>query len=60
MTSDIVKIPKDELEKLIRGIVKEELNKIHEVSEDEQKELEKLYGESLTKEDYSREDCIRL
>lgn len=60
MTSDTINIDRNELSNLIRGIVKEELNKIGEISLDEQKELEKLYGDSLQKNDYDRENCVRL
>ncbi len=60
MNSKTINIDVDELNNLIRGIVREELNKIGEISIDEQKELEMLYGDSLEKDDYNKEDCIRL
>lgn len=60
MTSDTINIDRNELSNLIRGIVREELNKVGDMSLDEQKELEHLYGDSLEKDDYNREDCVRL
>ncbi len=60
MISDTINIDRNELSNLIRGIVREELNKIGEMSLDEQKELECLYGDSLEKDDYNKEDCVRL
>ena len=60
MTSDIINIDKNELSNLIRGIIREELNKVGKMSLDEQKELEHLYGDSLGKDDYNKENCVRL
>jgi len=60
MTSDVINIDKNELGSLIRGIVKEELSKINEISDDEQSELENLYGDSLCSSDYDKNNCIRF
>ena len=57
---EAITISKDELYSLIRKAIREELNEIEYVSDEEQKELEILHGKELFKEDYSKKDCIRL
>ena len=59
MASDIITISKDELFNLIRKAVRAELNEIGYVSEEEQKEIEELYGDSLNSE-YNSKNSIRL
>lgn len=59
MASDTITIDKEELFNLIRQAVRAELDEIGYVSEEEQKEIEELYGDSLNSE-FKSEDCIRL
>jgi len=58
--AEMVSINKSELDKLVRGIVKEELEKISIISSDEQKELENLYGNTLYEKNYNKKDYVRL
>lgn len=60
MASDIIKISKDELFNLIREAVRAELNEFEYVSDEEQKEIDKIYGNSLNNDNYDPNDCIRL
>lgn len=58
--TDTISINREELNTLIRSIVKDELNKITEISEEEQSELEELYKDSLDLKDYDKNNCVRL
>lgn len=60
MVADIINISRDDLYKLIREAVRDELNEVVNVSDEEQSELEHLYDESLTSKDYDKSSCIRL
>ncbi|MDA3855656.1 MAG: hypothetical protein PF569_05320 [Candidatus Woesearchaeota archaeon] len=60
MGTDIINISRDDLYKLIREAVRDELNEVVNVSDKEQLELEELYDESLNSEDYDKSNCIRL
>lgn len=60
MASQTITIDKSELKTLIRGIVKEEIKKANTISLQEQKELEKIYGQALYEEDHTYEKNIRL
>ena len=59
MDSDI-KINKDELYKLIRVAVRDELNEIKDVSNEEQLELEKLHGKMPSNNSINFDECIKL
>lgn len=43
----MITISRKELDKLVRTIVKEELEKINYVSNNEQREIEQLYGNAV-------------
>ena len=60
MESELITLNKSELNNLVRIIVKEEIKKINEVSQDEQIELENLYGSKLNSKNYNKNDCVRL
>ena len=44
MVSEIINISKDDLYKLIREAIRDELHEIEEISQEEQLELERLHG----------------
>ena len=60
METNAITIDKDELFTLIRKAVRVELNNIEDISDEEQKELEELHGDSLYKDDYNKKDFIKL
>ena len=60
MDSSVVTLNKDELYTMIRTALREELNEYSQISLSEQEELQHLYGDSLTKSDYNKKNCIRL
>ena len=56
-----MKTIKKELYTLVREAVRDELNKIDEVSDEEQKEIDKLYGkETLFGKKLDSKDCVEL
>lgn len=60
MGTNTITIDKDELFSLIRKAVRVELNNIENISDEEQNELNKLYGNSLFDEDYNEKDFVKL
>jgi len=59
MNSDIT-ISKDDLYKLIRVAIRDELNEIKDVSDNEQSELEKLHGKMPSNSQINLDECIEL
>ena len=59
MTTDSITISKEELFKLIKKAIREELHEIEFVSNEEQKELEQLHGKkALFEDDFNPKDCV--
>jgi len=59
MESEMISISRKELDKLIRTIVKEELEKIKYVSDNEQREIEQIYGNAVY-EKRDKKDYVKL
>jgi len=59
MSSDI-KISRDELYKLIRIAIRDELSKIKDVSNKEQLELESLHGKIPSSARINFDECVEL
>ena len=55
----MISISRKELDKLIRTIVKEELEKIKYVSDNEQREIEQIYGNAVY-EKRDKKDYVKL
>ena len=60
MKSDTITISKDELQKLIRKIVREEISKDKYLSHKEERELNILHEKSLYEENYDDKEKVRL
>ncbi|MCH8520282.1 MAG: hypothetical protein LAT82_06025 [Nanoarchaeota archaeon] len=60
MESEMITLNKDELYSLIRKAIRDELDSIEYVSDEEQKEIDDLYKDSLNTQNYNSKDCIRL
>lgn len=60
MTSDTITIGRDDLYNLIREAVRDELQDIEDVSDDEQLEIEKLYGKIPEDKPINFDECVEL
>lgn len=60
MVSDTIIINEDDLYNLVREAVRDELQKIEDVSDEEQLELETLYGNKPGNKSINYDECIEL
>lgn len=60
MTIDTITIGKDELYNLIREAIRDELQDIEDISNEEQIEIEKLYGKMPEDKPINLDKCIEL
>lgn len=61
MTSDTITINKNELYNLVRKAISDELNQMEEISDSEQKEIEKIHGKLNTNSQKNNfDECIEL
>ncbi len=59
VSSEMITIKKSELDKFVRKIVREELEKVNLISREEQIEIEQIYGNALY-EKRDKKDYVKL
>ena len=60
MASQTITINKEDLYNLVREAVRDELNEIEDISNQEQLEIENLYGKSPKSKTINFDECVEL